>query len=676
MLPFEQENKNRWTELTAAYDPFTGEGSKIERFPLRISVNAVVNLPANVGLEDNYLVSLIRQHGGIDDLADYLDSMNGLEKFSREAIYAQFDALRCGQDFEFWTYSCVKIETKKDGIQPFVLNYQQRLLVAEFEKQRRAGVPMRFIMLKHRQWGGSTLTQIYMAWIQIYHKTSWHSMIIADVKNKAHHIRAMYERMAKHHPTSVTYSATGLKKLKLIPYARTDNFRILDGRNCVIGVASVENPDAPRSFTLHLLHLSEVGLWKSTANNSAEDLAQSLYGTLVDAPMTFCMKESTGKRMGTYFHKQWQQAEKGEIPDVPIFMEWFRDGQYVKPVADAAAFFKTLNDYEKFLWSKGATLEHICWYRAKLREMGDEFRMKSEYPTTPQEAFQAAGSRRFAAEIVHKARKNCRKPLMIGELYGKSMKGKAALADISFSPAANGKLQIWTMPNALGVERPNKRYTNRYCAFADIGGTTEEADYFSITVLDRLMRAFGGVPHVCAEFHGHIDPDLFAWYAARLCKWYNNAYLAVEVNSLATDKGDDDRGYSPDHSSTVLDEIKEFYDNLFYRVKPQQMQDRWDGIIGFHTNKSTKPMIIDALNAALRDEAYEERNWAACDEFDMYEIKPDGKLGATDGNHDDRVISRAGAIWLSDTMDAVREIDAEIPKVKERTIFSIPSVSS
>jgi hypothetical protein len=68
-------------------------------------------------------------------------------------------------------------------------------------------------------------------------------------------------------------------------------------------------------------------------------------------------------------------------------------------------------------------------------------------------------------------------------------------------------------------------------------------------------------------------------------------------------------------------------------------------------------MIINALNAAMRDEAYEERSTYACDEFDRYELKTDGSMGAVDGEHDDRVITRAGAIWLSGTMDPVKEVD-------------------
>jgi hypothetical protein len=149
-----------------------------------------------------------------------------------------------------------------------------------------------------------------------------------------------------------------------------------------------------------------------------------------------------------------------------------------------------------------------------------------------------------------------------------------------------------------------------------------------------------------------------AWYAARVCHWYDDALLAVEVNSLKQKKEE----MEPDHSFTILDEIKDFYQNLYYRVRPETIQDRWTGVLGFHTNEKTKDMIIQSLDGALRDEAYEERNLMACDEMDGYELKLDGTMGAQVGGKDDFVISRAGAYWLHTQMDPVQEIDASMKR--------------
>jgi len=65
---------------------------------------------------------------------------------------------------------------------------------------RTAGKPIRLILLKARQWGGSTLVQIYMAWIQLVHCRNWNSVICAHLKESAANIKGMY---SKKHPKAV-----------------------------------------------------------------------------------------------------------------------------------------------------------------------------------------------------------------------------------------------------------------------------------------------------------------------------------------------------------------------------------------------------------------------------------------------------------------------------------------
>lgn len=72
--------------------------------------------------------------------------------------------LRLRHDFEYWALKCVTIRDKMSGEDiPLRLNAPQRRLLAAFERQRRRGLPIRTIILKARQWGGSTLVQTYMA---------------------------------------------------------------------------------------------------------------------------------------------------------------------------------------------------------------------------------------------------------------------------------------------------------------------------------------------------------------------------------------------------------------------------------------------------------------------------------------------------------------------------------
>jgi hypothetical protein len=209
-----------------------------------------------------------------------------------------------------------------------------------------------------------------------------------------------------------------------------------------------------------------------------------------------------------------------------------------------------------------------------------------------------------------------------------------------------GPLKIWKMPN----DPDDGPLTNRYCLFADIGGRTDKADYSVIRVLDRFWMRDGGLPETVATWRGHLDQDLFAWKCAQLAKFYNMGLLAIEVNSLRPKE-------SEEHHLTVLDEISQHYRNLFARTDPEKLRQGVPVRYGFHTNSATKPMIIDTLNGALRDGAYVERDREAVYEMQMYEVKPDGTMGAVEGQHDDMVMATAGAVWLAlRHMGTVKEI--------------------
>lgn len=61
-------------------------------------------------------------------------------------------------NFQLWARECVRITDKLTGLPvPFELNMPQRRVLAMLEEMRLRGLPIRLIMLKARQWGGSTL---------------------------------------------------------------------------------------------------------------------------------------------------------------------------------------------------------------------------------------------------------------------------------------------------------------------------------------------------------------------------------------------------------------------------------------------------------------------------------------------------------------------------------------
>jgi hypothetical protein len=698
-----KENQRRQRRLNRGFDPISGRGAigdpqlereeePFQRFALDLDEETRAWLLPDT-MRGEAVVEAALEAGSLAAMAEDVG-------ISFREAKAALKELRYDHDFSFWAAVCIQIETKTEGHQPFILRRPQRELVRSFERQRLAGEPIRLVLLKARQWGGSTAMQLYMMWIQQRHKKHWNSFVCAQDKGAAKRIRGMYTLAADKYPADVG-------AVTHRPYEGSQNTRYVEERECIMGVGSVERPDAVRSYTYQMLHLSEVGLWKSAAQVNAESFAQSLSGALVDAPYTFCVIESTAKGVGNFFHRMWQKAngelEKeraggsdgaaggfgpeesfrpaegapAEDPDdaggyEPFFVAWFdnEENQAELPTTPER-YLDTLDEYEwGVLWHEGASLQQIEWYRRRQQEPGmdEEWRRKSEYPSTPDEAFQSSGSRFYPKPYVKKARKHTCPPAEIGNLVADGEKGEDALTGIEFIPGARGFLQVWQRPGESDgdLEREGYRYPRRYAAFADVGGTTDQADYSTVKVIDRLPMIWHGVPETVAVWHGHLDQDLFAWEAARLARWYDDALLAVEVNSLRRDHGDETRGFDSDHSYTVLHAIRDYYDNLFYRTDPDKDADARRKL-GFHTNQQSKMLMLNAHKGAMRDEEYIERDARACDEFDYLERKERGSYGAVEGQHDDRVISTAGAVWLAlEYMEPCREVPIKRKRRKRR----------
>ena len=210
---------------------------------------------------------------------------------------------------------------------------------------------------------------------------------------------------------------------------------------------------------------------------------------------------------------------------------------------------------------------------------------------------------------------------------------------------------------------------NRYIVSVDVGGVSDKADYSCIAVADRLPMLEGGVPEICALWHGHIEHDKLAWKAAQIAKAYDNTLLVIEANTLETE------GTEGNNFEYILNEIADSYHYLYSRTSEQEIRQgrprRW----GFHTNPSTKPMVINFMVKSLRDGLYIEHSSHTCDEYDLYEIKENGKeMGAVEGNHDDRVMATAILIWVCYNYPLPSEVKTHNSAKRKTSIVSEASL--
>lgn len=620
------ENKRRIAAIRAPYNPISGEGStSIERHPVEIEDFPLrkIYLPQTM-IHDPQVSSLIA-----NGAKGYLKILGGTA-CERDilALWVEFCRKRLAHDFEYWARSTATISDKGKGRDiPFTLNRPQREYLKAMESLRIAQKPIDIILCKARQWGGSTLTQLYMLWIQLVHRRNWNSVICGDIEKQSSIVAGMLSKVINRYPRW----ATNGRALTTTPFQGTRNTRVISIGNSRYSLGSSQKPDSLRSEDISMAHLTEVGLWKATAGRKPEDLVQSIFGSIASGPYTVKVMESTAKGVGNFFHRTWIDATEGRNNFTPVFIPWHSIDLYSKdmPEADYPAFVDSMDSYEKSLFELGATLEAINWYRNKRREIPDEWRLFSEFPSTASEAFQSTGHRVFRIDYVQNIRSSCVAPPFTGDIDG----GRFVAATPG-AQKSNSNLSVWLMPESTPPMR------DRYIVTVDVGGVSDKADYSCIVVADRAAMLSGGVPEIAACWHGHIEHDKLAWKAVEIARAYNNALLIIEANTLETENTEGD------NFEYILNEIAGHYTNLYSRTSQQEIRQgrprRW----GFHTNPSTKPMVINFLVKALRDNLYIERCLPTTFELDLYEFKENGReMGAVEGNHDDRVMATAILIW-------------------------------
>lgn len=650
-----QENERRRAIVFAPFNPITGEGSIGQRVAFTVSDYPIVTQYLPIEMMDEPFVKKLSKAGSVDAfIRDAL--MLPVTEEARDKVVEEFIRIRQKHDYPFWAAMFAYIKRKGGGTDVlFRLNRPQRKLIKRLEKMRKAGKPIRLILLKARQWGGSTSIQIYMAWLQLVHEVGLNSLIIAHQGTGSDEIKDMFDRLVKSYPVEMLHElgdAYAPNEPKMVGVGKSGSIFRVPQRNCKIKIGTAERPNSCRGGDYNLVHLSEVGLWKETDGKKPEDIVRSACSGILLRPYTMIVYESTPNGVGNFFHKEYLAAKKGQSQFEAMFVAWFEIEQYELPFENEAdkyefakkLFAKTRNEevksdreepgsYHWRLWEKGATLEAIHWYvseRSKYTNHGD---MASEYPSDDIEAFTYSGRKVFSSEDVEQFRPACRAPRWIGEIYGSADEGEKAIEGLRFKKEADGRLFMWH-----DVEKSDdEEVTDQYLVIVDVcKGHTKNADFADILVLNRQPMMDGEPPVVAAEWHGHIDMDKLAWKAMQVAAYYNNALLVIESNTLETNNTKGEAEY-------ILTLIHEVYGRQLYARK-QSAEDIRQGLpkkYGYHTNPLTKKVVIYNLKVVIRERLYVEREEACLDEYLTYVETENNVFEAMEGYHDDRLMTRA-----------------------------------
>lgn len=655
------ENVRRYERLQNNHDPVTGEGCVGDRARVEIPDFSIPVQYVPVEMRRNRLLVSVAKAGGI---GPFLERKDRAGVWTHDKLERELIKLREKYDFQFWAFFEILIDDKEGhGRIPFKLNFAQCHVLRRLERMRKANKPIRLIICKARQWGGSTLCLFYQVWLALKWNPTYKFSVCAQVDGTAASIARMFtDALDTYKPWSLDSSSS---RLRLVCLPNSAEYVIKNDqgnqvRRNIIRIGSVESPNKLRGLPGMGVHYSETSVWPDTPGKRSSDLVSAISGGILPQPYTMEVFESTPKGSGNYFHQLWLNAKAGTTIFEPVFVPWFFIPHDTMPVDDyeelagwlwdnralttPAGKFRESGTYFWRLWESGATLEGIEWYRYKSMTYLDHADMASEAPSDDVEAFSFSGTKVFDVYSLDALRRDCRAPKAQGTLYSEGVKGEAVLKGIHFTPDKTGPLKIWDFP----APPKEEQIQDRYLVCVDVGGRNPTSDWTVMRVFDRAPMMAGGRPMVVAQMRYHTDYDLLAYDAMRLSEWYGHALLVIESNTLEI--SDKERETDGDMSEYILDIIAVLYDNLYARAgSAQSIREGKPRKWGFWTNSSTKPAIIGHLITCVREHLWVERDGYAVEEMALYERNEKGQFSAPPGrnNHDDVVMATAIGLWIS-----------------------------
>ncbi len=557
----------------------------------------------------------------------------------------------------FWLIEAGKIwiKTKAGELVRLKPNRPQRRFLDWVRERMEAGQPIRVWILKARQQGFSTLCEA-MIYCLTAQQPNRQALIMADEMDRTDHIFAMtdlaHQLLAETDPhLAPTTEAANARQLK---FDRLRGRRL--GSQIIVATAKaarkgkgvLRTAGVGRSITPQYVHLSECG--------SFDDLDGVLGGLMMSVPKppvwTMVIGESTADMYGGQFHREIRRVQDGESDWELYFSPWIEHDEYElelepgeiicldgdEPVEAVAAAIGVSETPQTSLTSPepadlvetrlcqvygsgmglDKVLRKIKWRRwcIKTECRGDADLFRREYPLTVDEAFLTAGRPRFNANLLRNVYEPlCREPALVGEIVWRD--GRPTIVS-----QPGGSLSVWEEPDPRGDYRIG----------ADVAENTVDGAYHSAHVIERRTG------RVVAVYHNRRDPDLYGHDLNALGRWYNKALIGAEANSCgltvltALRRGDAEAGLAP-------------YPNIYRRETVDRIDGQATASFGWRTTDRTKALMIDDLDAALRNRDIKIYDRATVSELMAYQVLDTG-LGAPPGGHDDRVMSLALAVQM------------------------------
>jgi hypothetical protein len=470
---------------------------------------------------------------------------------------------------------------------PFYLSKLQRRYLAMKRLAIKQGKRPRFLLLKYRRGGFTTLEQAqsYRLCVSSSHAQA---VTLAQTRESTNRIFRMVSIFHEKDPRK--------------PRLANDSKSSLDfadsGSTFFIGTAGGRG--FSRGDTLQRVHGSEVSKWCDGSMERVEDLVAGLLGAASNGEVVL---ETTPNGYEWFAHT-YKEAKNGVNDWIPLFLPWYMDPLnrvLVDSAEERRDIMSHLSDEEKAIierakrdYGRRIGAEEIAWRRRTKREFGRLF--VQEYPEDDVSCFITSGTPFYNNDLL----------LILLERW-------SFVEDVKQLPG--GYVVEWEPPS------PNVQYvagsdTSEGLPGGDLNGT-------------GIMRKDNG--RQVAAIHGRWRPDKLGEHSLKLVKRYNEALWGIERNN---------------HGHSVIQWVKE-HGGSRYRTDQLHggrlyhhgatMKDA--GRAGWPTDVVTRPLLLDDLYEWFEVDTIADlcRDREFMRECTTFKLQKNGNFEADPGCHDDTV---------------------------------------
>ena len=511
-----------------------------------------------------------------------------MDEQTKERVLAVRKRLR--DDFEYYAPRALKIRTKTAQIVSFTLNKAQTYLLEMALRQLETTGKIRIVIPKARQLGLSTFVGGFMYW-WVSQRKAQKALVVT---HKSESTRALFDMTKRFHENVPEI---------LRPHTKYSSRAelVFDQLDSSYMVATAGGEAVARGETITCAHLSEMAWWPP--GYAKENLAGILQA-IPDVEGTAVFIESTANGVTGPFYEMTQGALKGENGYEVCFLPWFWDDSYR---AEAPENFERTPEEEELAEKWDLDNDQLQFRRRKIAQTGID-QWNQEYPTILDDAFLTSGRPVFNLKSL-----NSRLQAVPDILERMALQGDHMVnwEKMEWEDNPRGELLIYKEIDP----------GDTYYIGADVAMGVQNGDWSVAQVLDSKKRQV-------AVWRGQYHPDYFAYVLYHLGKLYNYAKIAVESNN---------------HGLLTVNNLYKYlsYPNVHLDVIEDKITDKETISLGFKTTAKSRPMIIDDLRAALRDNEIVLNDKTTIRELMTFVVTETGKLEHDAGCHDDCVMALA-----------------------------------